>query len=50
MKITLLYQVSHYINIKSTKNYLGIRGFCYIRPRYFHCMYQFILQIYQNYK
>ena len=42
MKITLLYQVSHYIrvirqrNIKSwdQQNYLVIRGFCYIRPRY----------------
>ena len=40
MKITLLYQVSHYIrvqkqrNIKSWdhQNYLVIRGFCYIRP------------------
>ena len=42
MKITLLYQVSHYIrvnkqrNIKSLdqQNYLVIRGFCYIRPLY----------------
>ena len=42
MKITLLYQVSHYIrvqkqrNIKSwdQQNYLVIRGFCYIRPLY----------------
>ena len=42
MKITLLYQVSHYIrvqkqrNIKSwdQQNYLIIRGFCYIRPLY----------------
>ena len=42
MKITLLYQVSHYIRVKKTKkykepwdqqNYLVIRGF-YIRPRY----------------
>ena len=41
-KITLLYQVSHYIwvktqrNIKSwdQQNYLVIRGFCYIRPLY----------------
>ena len=41
MKITLLYQVSHIRvqkqrNIKSwdQQNYLVIRGFCYIRPRY----------------
>ena len=42
MKITLLYQVSHYIrvqkqrNIKSwvQQNYLVIRGFCYIRLLY----------------
>ena len=42
MKITLLYQVSHYIRVKKQRNikswdqqiYLGIRGFCYIRPRY----------------
>ena len=43
MKITLLYQVSHYIRVKTTKkyikswdqqNYLVIRGFCYIRPHY----------------
>ena len=42
MKITLLYQVSHYIrvnkqrNIKSwdQQNYLVIRGFCYTRPLY----------------
>ena len=42
MKITLLYQVSHYIrvekqrNIKSwdQQNDLVIRGFCYIRPLY----------------
>ena len=41
MKITLLYQVSHYRvkkqrNIKcwDQQNYLVIRGFCYIRPRY----------------
>ena len=42
MKITLLYQVSHYIRVKKQKNikswdqpnYLVIRGFCYIRPRY----------------
>ena len=45
MKITLLYQVAHYIrpfrvkkqrNIKSwdPQNYLVIRGFCYIRPLY----------------
>ena len=41
-KITLLYQVSHYIrvqkqrNIKSwdQQNYLVITGFCYIRPLY----------------
>ena len=41
MKITLLYQVSHYIRVKKQRNikswdqqnYL-IRGFCYIRPRY----------------
>ena len=42
MKITLLYQVSHYIRVKKKKNikswdqqnYLVIRGFCYIRPLY----------------
>ena len=42
MKITLLYQVSHYIRVKKQrnikswdqKNYLVIRGFCYIRPLY----------------
>ena len=42
MKITLLYQVSHYIRVKEQRNikswdqqnYLVIRGFCYIRPRY----------------
>ena len=40
MKITLLYQVSHYIRVKKNikswdqQNYLVIRGFCSIRPRY----------------
>ena len=42
MKITLLYQVSHYIRVKTQRNikswdqqnYLVIREFCYIRPRY----------------
>ena len=42
MKITLLYQVSHYIRVKNPRNikrwdqqnYLVIRGFCYIRPFY----------------
>ena len=42
MKITVLYQVSHYIRVKKQRNikswdqqnYLVIRGFCYIRPRY----------------
>ena len=42
MKITLLYQVSHYIRVKKQRNikswdqqnYLVIRGFCYIRPRF----------------
>ena len=42
MKITLLYQVSHYIRVKKQsnikswdqQNYLVIRGFCYIRPLY----------------
>ena len=42
MEITLLYQVSHYIRVKKQRNikswdqqnYLVIRGFCYIRPRY----------------
>ena len=42
MKITLLYQVSHYIRVKQQRNikswdqqnYLVIRGFCYIRPLY----------------
>ena len=39
LKITLLYQVSHYIRVKKKyiksgdqQNYLVIRGFCYIRP------------------
>ena len=42
MKITFLYQVSHYIRVKKLRNieswdqqdYLVIRGFCYIRPLY----------------
>ena len=42
MKITLLYQVSHYIRVNKQRtikswdqqNYLVIRGFCYIRPLY----------------
>ena len=42
MKITLLYQVSHYIRVKKQinikswvqQNYLVIWGFCYIRPLY----------------
>ena len=42
MKITLLYQVSHYISVKKQRNikscdqqnYLVIRGFCYIQPLY----------------
>ena len=42
MKITLLYQVSHYIRAKKQRNmkswdqqnYLVITGFCYIRPLY----------------
>ena len=42
IKITLLYQVSHYIRVKKHRNikswdqqiYLVIRGFCYIRPLY----------------
>ena len=42
MKITLLYQVSHYIRVKELKKYkelgpandLVIRGFCYIQPLY----------------
>ena len=42
IKITLLYQVSHYIRVKKPKKYkelgpaiyLVIRGFCYIRPLY----------------
>ena len=42
MKMTLLYQVSHYIRVKKNiyikswdqQNYLVIRGFCYIRPLY----------------
>ena len=41
-KITLLYQVSHYIRVKKQRNmkswdqqnYLVIREFCYIRPLY----------------
>ena len=42
MKITLLYQVSHYIRVKKQRNikswdqqnHLVITGFCYIRPLY----------------
>ena len=42
MKMTLLYQVSHYIGVKKQRNikswdqqnHLVIRGFCYIRPLY----------------
>ena len=42
MKITLLYQVSHYIRVKKQRNikswdqqnYLVTKGFCYIRPLY----------------
>ena len=42
MKITLLYQVSHYIRVKKQRNikgwdqqnYLVITEFCYIRPFY----------------
>ena len=42
MKITLLYQVSHYIRVQKQRNmkswdqqnYLVIRKFCYIRPLY----------------
>ena len=45
MKITLLYQVSHYIRVKKTKNkrnikswdqqnYIVISVFCYIQPLY----------------
>ena len=42
MKFTLLYQVFHYVRVKKQRNikiwdqqnYLVIRGFCYIRPRY----------------
>ena len=46
MKITLLYQVSHYIRVKKhikswdQQNYLVIRGFCYISDldiMRFHC-------------
>ena len=48
MKITLLYQVSHYIRVKKQRtiktwdqqNYLVIRGFCYISDLFitrFHC-------------
>ena len=48
MKITLLYQVSHYIRVKTQRNiknwdqqnYLVIRGFCYISDLFitrFHC-------------
>ena len=51
MKITLLYQVSHYIRVKKQRNikswdqqnYLVIRGFCYISDLFimrFHCSTQ----------
>ena len=51
MKITLLYQVSHYIRVKKQRNikswdqqnYLVIRGFSYIRPRYNEVPLYFIL-------
>ena len=62
MKITLLYQVSHYIRVKKQRNiksweqlnHLIIRGFCYIRPLItgFHCI-SFLLYrgtlLYQGY-
>ena len=50
MKITLLYQVSHYIRVKKKKkrgdqqNYLVIRGFCYIRPLYEVSLYYIVEQ------
>ena len=55
MKITLLYQVSHYIRVKTQRNikswdqqnYLVIRGFCYIcRPLYNEVPLFFILTLY----
>ena len=53
MKITLLYQVSHYIRVKKKKkniqswdqqNYLVIRGFCYIQPLYNEVPLYFFIQ------
>ena len=58
MKITLLYQVSHYIRVKKKKyikswdqqNHLVIRGFCYIRPLYNEVpVYKIIKEIYMTY-
>ena len=59
MKITLLYQVSHYIRVKKQRNiksrdqqnYLVIRGFCYIRSLYnevslYHFFHNFFFFIY----
>ena len=57
MKITLLYQVSHYIRVKKQRtikswdqqNYLVIRGFCYIRPLYNEVpLYSIILSLCYN--
>ena len=60
MKITLLYQVSHYIRVKiqrnikrwDQQNYLVIRGFCYMYiwplynevPLYLHNQYSSLIQ------
>ena len=57
MKITLLYQVSHYIRVKKQRNikswdqqnYLVIRGFCYIRPHY-NEVPLYIILLMQNFK
>ena len=56
MKITLLYQVSHYIRVKKQRNikswdqqnYLVIRGFCYIRPRYNEVPLYYILPVHRH--
>ena len=60
MKITLLYQVSHYIRVKKLRNmkswdqqnYLVIRGFCYIRPLYnevpLYCILELKIEFWQK--
>ena len=56
MKMTLLYQVSHYIRVKNRnikswdqQNYLVIRGFCYIRPLYNEVPLYLVYLVYYRY-